>query len=97
MFRSVTTVVFVVVILARVGDRGLDRTDDDDDITDDGTEASDVLKVDDGDVIEDIPEDADVVDDDATEDVCVAADGLEVDDDDDNDPCLVLLVMMSAN
>lgn len=55
-----TVVVLVVVILARVGDAGLDRTNDDEDDTDDGTEAVDVLKVDD-DVTKDVPGDVDVL------------------------------------
>lgn len=102
--RSVTVVVFVVVILARVGDKGLDTSEDDreDDVDKEGTEASDVLKFDDEDVLV-------VVDDDVTEDIPKGV--LEVVDDDDdftedvpkaagcpNDElCLVLLVMISAN
>lgn len=86
-------VVLVVVILARVGDKGLGTTDDDDVI-----EASDVLKVDD-DVNEDVTEDADVLevnDEAVTED---KADGFEVvdDDDDESDPGFVFLVIISAN
>lgn len=87
-------VVLVVVILAKVGDMGLDRADED------GTEADEVLKVDD--VTEDLPGDADVLDDvlddDVTEFVPAAADDLEVDDEDtDDDPYLVLLLIISAN
>lgn len=103
--RSVTVVVFVVVILARVGDKGLDTSEDDreDDVDKEGTEPSDVLKFDDEDVFV-------VVDDDVIEDIPKGV--LEVVDDDDDDftedvpkaagcpndeLCLVFLVMISAN
>lgn len=100
--RSVTVVVFVVVILARVGDKGLDTSEDDreDDVDKEGTEPSDVLKFDDEDVFvvvdddvtEDIPKGVlEVVDDDFTEDVPKAA-GCPNDE-----LCLVFLVMISAN